>query len=295
MPRPKVMQQMLSGPNIGFSVARSVRGSKWRDILATTTVTEFGVISTRPGNSSPLFPLYIYEKKGDNLIKKSNLTKKAISKVSSFLGLRFIENDKIDPNTSFNSKSLFHYIYALLHSNNYRERYAEFLKNDFPFILFPKDPKIWRNLITIGADLVALHTLQESYPQASWNKNKVRSPFVSSLIEFRKGKNDSTVGKISKSCYQDEKIYIDTQSIPKSSFFTPIPLDAWNFKIGSYQICYKWLYDRRKRKNISRILTENEIMTYKNIICSISETNNLVKEIDEILGDFKRFNFSKKF
>jgi len=49
-------------------------------------------------------------------------------------------------NTRFTPTDLFDYIYAILHSKTYREKYKEFLKIDFPKIPFDVDKTIFFRL-----------------------------------------------------------------------------------------------------------------------------------------------------
>ena len=61
-------------------------------------------------------------------------------------------------------EQVLHYIYAVLHSPSYRERYGEFLKVDFPRIPYPKDGEEFRRLAAIGAKLVETHLMRDPPP-----------------------------------------------------------------------------------------------------------------------------------
>ena len=54
----------------------------------------------------------------------------------------------------------------------------------------------------------------------------------------------------------------------------------WNFYIGGYQVCDKWLNDRRKA---GRTLSNDDIAHYQKIIIALSETIRLMKEIDVVI------------
>src|SRR5690606_29034058 len=52
------------------------------------------------------------------------------------------------------------YIYAILHSPSYREKYKEFLKIDFPRVPYPKDKESFKKLVKLGTELRQLHLLE---------------------------------------------------------------------------------------------------------------------------------------
>ena len=71
-------------------------------------------------------------------------------------------------------RDIFHYVYALLHSPQYRERYAENLKRELPRIPFAV-PEAFQTFVDIGAKLAELHLNYEQakeYP-LRWIENKV--------------------------------------------------------------------------------------------------------------------------
>ena len=74
--------------------------------------------------------------------------------------------------------------------------------------------------------------------------------------------------------YERGKVYInDTQ------YFDNVPLIAWEFYVGGYQPAQKWLKDRKDRK-----LEFDDILHYQKIIVSLTETDRLMREIDEVGG-----------
>ena len=97
--------------------------------------------------------------------------------------------------------------------------------------------------------------------------------------------NGTPMGAFSKStCYQDGKVYLDTSQRKRSSYFDGVPEEVWNFHIGGYQVCHKWLYDRRgTRGEPGRTLTEEDIAHYQRIVVALQETIRLMEEIDQII------------
>jgi predicted helicase len=147
------------------------------------------------------------------------------------------------------------YIYAVLHSPTYREKYKEFLKIDFPRVPYPKDKETLWKLVKLGGEIRQIHLL-ESF--------KVEE-FITS---YPVGGDNIVVNPK----YKENKVYInDTQH------FDNVPLVAWEFYIGGYQPAQKWLKDRKGRE-----LTYEDIKHYQKIIVALTETDRIMKEIDEV-------------
>lgn len=155
------------------------------------------------------------------------------------------------------------YIYAVLHSPTYREKYKEFLKIDFPRVPYPKDQDTFWQLVKLGGEIRQIHLLE--------------SPVVEQYITQYPIDGDNTVTKprfVTSSVVEKSqgKVYInDTQ------YFDNVPLVAWEFYIGGYQPAQKWLKDRKDRQ-----LEFDDILHYQKIIVALTETNRLMKEIDNI-------------
>jgi len=155
----------------------------------------------------------------------------------------------------FGSKEIFYYIYAVLYSNTYRTKYAEFLKIDFPRIPFTKNFKLFIQLGKFGKQLADLHLLK------SKDLDKTISKFS------KEGNN-----KVEKLKYDNEKVWIN-----KEQYFSGINKEVWEYQIGGYQICDKWLKDRKERA-----LSLEEVQTYGKIVTALSKTIELQKEIDKL-------------
>ena len=154
-------------------------------------------------------------------------------------------------------EEIFYYIYAVLYSETYRTKYAEFLKIDFPRVPFTKDYKLFKKMSEYGNRLADLHLL--------------KSPELDSPIARFQGKGDNRVKKLK---YDDKAgvLYIN-----KEQYFEGISQDVWSYQIGGYQVCDKWLKDRK-----DRVLSLDEIQTYCRIVTAIHKTIQIQKEIDEI-------------
>ena len=162
-----------------------------------------------------------------------------------------VEIEKIVGETK--SEDIFDYIYAVLHSPSYREKYKEFLKIDFPRVPYPKDTKTFKKLVVFGAELRSLHLLE--------------SPKVNQFIITYPIVGSDTIEKLA---YKNGKVFINDEQ-----YFGNVPELAWNFYIGGYQPAQKWLRDRK-----GRALTNTDIEHYQKIIVALTETNRIMKEID---------------
>jgi predicted helicase len=192
----------------------------------------------------------------------SNLSDKFIDELKSKVDLGYISDGAGDLKKAFGPEDIFHYIYAVFHSPEYRKRYAEFLKIDFPRVPWPKDKKIFVELCQVGDELTKLHLMEAEIleDQNKWPAFNIEG---SDIIE--KG-YPKYVGHADKP--QKGKVYIN-----QDQYFEGVKPEVWDFHIGGYQVCEKWLKDRRERK-----LTYEDINHYQKIVVALGETIRLMKE-----------------
>ncbi|MCT7466065.1 N-6 DNA methylase [Aliarcobacter cryaerophilus] len=167
------------------------------------------------------------------------------------------------PKKEFQALDLFDYIYAVLHSPNYREKYKEFLKIDFPRVPYPKPETFWQ-LVSLGGKLRSLHLLEDTSLDERIIDIKGEGEL---LIKNSLNKKDFSI--------EDEKVELrlnDELSVVN------IPLVAWEFYIGGYQPAQKWLKDR-----VGRVLNRADMKHYNRIINALCKTDLIMKKIDEVL------------
>ncbi len=70
--------------------------------------------------------------------------------------------------------------------------------------------------------------------------------------------------------------------INKQQYFAGVEPEVWEFQIGGYQVCQKWLKDRTIKK-LGRPLSYDDITHYQSIILALRETRQLMAEIDETI------------
>ncbi len=159
-----------------------------------------------------------------------------------------------------NPEQILHYIYALLYSNAYRKKYAEFLKADFPRVPFTRDYKLFCKLAEKGQELVELHLLKSK---------KLVKP-----ITKCEGPGDLRVDKV---IYDQTKarIYINPEK-----WFTGVDSEVWEYHIGGYQVAEKWLKDRRGRE-----LSSEEVAPYARVVTAISETIIIQGSLDDLFTE----------
>lgn len=163
---------------------------------------------------------------------------------------------------SFTPEDLFHYIYAVLYAPSYREQYAEFLRIDFPRLPFPADFTLFLEMAALGRRLAQLHLL--------------RSAELDPPLARFEGQGDNRVAKSEREGFgydaQRQRLHINS-----TQFFEPVPPEVWEYPIGGYTVCQKWLKDRRGRQ-----LSLDEIRTYCSIITALGRTIQIQASIDEL-------------
>ena len=258
--RDKVMDNFFNKQNLGLEVSRNEH-----HVFIGRFVSDEHYAS---GNSFKL-PLYIYPEPipntlEDRALRDPNLNMGIVNTIADSLGLRFViekqQDDKQQDAKTFAPIDLLDYIYAVLHSPAYREKYIEFLKIDFPRVPYPTDKTQFRKLAKLGEQLRELHLLQSNKP----------------LITAYNQKGDNIVGKIkwetTDPVKQLGKVHINAQQC-----FDKVPATAWDFYIGGYQPAQKWLKDR---KDIA--LTADDIRHWQKIIVALVETARLMKAVDGV-------------
>ena len=247
-PRFRSFASMLNPNNFSLIVCRQIISPKWQHVFIAPFVSDMCSISTATKEISYVFPIYIQnpavggsifgENQGDLL---PNLNPDIVAKITNF------QRSEALPTT------IFDYIYAVLHSPNYRTKYKEFLKIDFPRIPYPENKEEYHRLSDLGGQLRRLHLMQE-----------VPTP------KHAKFDNPGS-NTVDKPEYKDGCVWIN-----KEQCFADVPELAWNFYIGGYQPAQKWLKDRK-----GRILSYDDITHYRRIISILLETDRLMKKIDQ--------------
>ncbi|QIG90642.1 N-6 DNA methylase [Chryseobacterium sp. POL2] len=268
-PRKELLNNFLNQENLLIGIGRqglAVGNIEW--CLATVSRNPTDANMFRRGGVN-LFPLYLYpETKGQISDETServpNLNMEIINKIANSLGLYFAPerpnySEQTEETNQFYPEDILDYIYAVLHSPSYREKYKEFLNIDFPRIPYPTDKKSFWILVELGKQIREIHLLE--------------SPNVEQFITQYPIDGDNVV---EKSMYKNGNVYINA-----NQYFANVPEIAWNFYIGGYQPAQKWLKDRK-----GRALDFEDILHYQKIIVALTDTDRLMMEVDNVVEGF---------
>ena len=264
----EVMRHMMH-ENLGLLFARPQSPKYEFSVFASETIIDQCVVGNKSAGAgiSYIAPLYLYHEKGnsksrtsgsimmllepqvDYIVKKPNLSPVIVEQLTK------------DFKKTPSHEQIFFYIYAVLYSKIYRTKYAEFLKIDFPRVPFTKDYKLFSKMAEYGKRLVDLLLLK---PTA-----------LDPLVTKFQGKGENKVEKVR---YEQSKIFIN-----KEKYFEGVAPQVWEYQIGGYQVCDKWLKDRKGRK-----LSLDDIKHYCKIVSSLQKTIEIQKAIDKIYSEIEK-------
>ena len=252
----KVMRHMLVGKNLGLCALRQFTDAEFSFVNVVESIIDNRTFYSNKGEVN-LFPLYTYPDDSELLAETSripNLNMAIVDEIATCLGLCF-NHEKTDTANTFAPIDILDYIYAVLHSPDYRKTFKEFLKIDFPRVPYPNDLNKFWELVAKGGELRQLHLLEVGA--------------INQLITSYPENGNNLVDKPS---YDDGRVYIND-----AQYFDGVPKLAWEFYIGGYQPAQKWLKDR---KGVS--LGYEDILYYQKIIKVMIETDRLMQAIDQI-------------
>ena len=256
-PQSAILDQLKEKDNVAFCMVKTSRDYLF-PIFIVKEIVDKTMLS--PKDNITVFPLYIYQENMGKEERIVNFNKEMYDKIAK--GLNYLpcydDNVLVDPTSEYNGvlypQDLFDYIYAVLHSPSYRERYKEFLKIDFPRIPYPTDWEKFRDLAEKGEELRQLHLMED--------------------IPAKTGVSFPVGGTLQVECnrWENNRVYINSEQ-----YFECVPESAWNFYIGGYQPAQKWLKDRK-----GMTLSFDDVKHYGKIIYVLQQTEKIMREIDEI-------------
>ena len=291
----EIMKNFTNDDNIALLISKQQSTFDFQHSFVTNYISDRNSISMQTREAAYIFPLYLLQEKNsgefDFSEKVSGVSREQIRVTNSSLshekdsspsaqndghgssqndGRDVAQNDgrvanfnpeiyaKIQESAGRKAspEEVFHYIYAVLHSPSYREKYKEFLKIDFPRIPYPKNGAEFSRIALFGKRLVAVHLLNDAEIQNLLAASPVNYPVAGSNV-------------VENARFDSGRIYIN-----ETQYFEGASESQWNFYIGGYQSAQKWLKDRR-----GRTLTFDEIAHYKKILAALSETARIMQEI----------------
>jgi predicted helicase len=251
-PRPEVMHHLLAGENVALVVGRagSATGDEeWNIVFVAQQPVDLNIFRRGGGE---VYPLYEYPKTKSEqgaLVTEAgrtvNLSKKYLQALAGV-----VEHAPTP-------ESVLGYLYAVLHSPTYRARYAEFLKRDFPRVPLPPDKATFDALARLGNALIDLHLLRDPALQTPSCKYPVAGDHRVERVEYEA---------------RARRVWIN-----KAQYFEPVPAEVWDYRVGGYQVCHKWLDDRK-----GAVLSLDERLTYQKMVTALERTRALQAQIDAV-------------
>ena len=210
-------------------------------VFVTNGLTDKTLLSSK--DNVNVFPLYLYGYENE---KHPNLKQEVISKINELVG------------RDTSAEEILGYIYGVLYSRSYREKYKEFLKVDFPRVPFPSGTEMFQMIAEKGNELINFHLMTGAD----------RWPISVTFPES----GDNIIEELSWSAEEGGRVKIN-----KTQYLGNVSAIAWNAYIGGYQPAQKWLKDRKGRE-----LGFQDILHYGRILYALEQTDRIMKDIDEI-------------
>jgi hypothetical protein len=245
MPRPEVMSHMLAGENLGLLLPRRVEHvGTWQHAFITPHITEHVAVSLK--TIDYLFPLYLYPSAESpdafHQERKPNLANWLLPELSAAYGFTPTPEEVLA------------YIYAVLYSPTYRQKYAQELRTDFPRVPFTADADLFSQMAALGWQLICLHLL--------------RNPANTAGVKYQ-GQGSDVVEEVRYDAATG-RVYINADK-----YFEGVTPEMWEYRIGGYQVLKKYLEDRKGRRL-------DDPVRYIHIASAIAETICLQQQIDAI-------------
>lgn len=253
-PNMKVFQHIQNHDNKALVLCRQGGASNldhWDCAFVVDSISDQNIY--RRGGGTVL-PLFLYDSNMGQTTKTANFDKGIIKKIENSLGMSLSDSQE---SGTFSPEDLLAYIYAILYSNKYREKYQEYLNKDFPVVPYPTRKEYFNRLVTLGNRLITLHTCFTT------------TSLCGTSIPAIHGE-DTT---ISRPLLSNSKLFIN-----KDTYLSPVSEESFEFTIGGNSPVQKWLKDRKGRH-----LSNDEILHLQKMISVIDETIGVIDDIDKIV------------
>ena len=198
-----------------------------------------------------VFPLWLYPRIANDLLDNGPQEKTAN------LAPDFCAKIRVAASGEPSAEDALGYIYAVLYAPSYRKRYAGFLKRDFPRVPLTTDHKLFVDLVRIGRELIALHTMEKTL-------SRITRYDVTGSNEVVKVRWAPSVSSA------QGRVYINAEQ-----YFEGVSQDVWDTHVGGYRIAERWLKDRKGRK-----LSYDDLTHYQAVVASLARTLELQGQID---------------
>lgn len=274
-PVQKLFRNFAEIPNIGLITSRLTKGESFAHAQITDKITEVICMSPQTSNNGFVFPLWLLPVQVNP--EQSLLNQRHPNLAPNFLvALAQALNRPLAPPHGLpegvTPEDVLAYVYAVLHAPSYRSRYAGFLKSDFPRIPLLRHTETssgvgfdatifentWSALLSLGHQLINLHLLKNV-------PSTLRVKFaVQGSNEVEKPRFEPVSG--------GGRVWINA-----SQYFDGVPAETWSVRVGGYQVCEKWLKDRK-----GRTLDFTDIQHYAKVVAALTRTRDLMFDIDKL-------------
>lgn len=232
-------------------------------IFISKNIIADGYIRSDNKGGESIAPLHVYHDDGSFSV---NLDKEILEQIGANINLGF--NEENHSNECFTSIEVLDYVYGALHHNSYRNKFAEFLKINYPRVPFPKNKEMFYRIVSLGKTLRLIHLFETD----------IVEEYITQYPEDGDNVVDNTkYVNVDREANPHSEYKVGNVFINKTQYFANVPEVAWNFYIGGYQPAQKWLKDRKGRE-----LNFEDILHYQKIIVALVETDRTIKEIDKI-------------
>ncbi len=256
--RTEVMRHMMK-ENLGLITNRQVNG-EFNHALCSDRIINDCTVSLETRERSYLFPLYLYPEEKKPKKRASSTVMMVFDEGKEYktkkpnLSASLVEKLTASFKKTPSPEQIFFYTYAVLYSNTYRIKYSAFLKSDFPRIPFTNSYKLFIKMAGFGEELVNWHL--KAADHEAWP-------------ESLKGKGNNKVEKVR---YEKKRVYINDQQ-----YINDVPPAAWEYRIGGYQVCDKWLKDRK-----GKVLSLEDVKHYCLVVTALKKTMDIQEKIDDV-------------
>ncbi len=257
----KKLGVLLHPQNYALCTTRMITAfDNYQHCFVSKNLTDISAISNRTSEVAYAFPLYRLPEgwdytpaeivagvtqSGQKIELELNMRPEELAKISEAIG------------ESVKGEEVFDYIYGVLNDREYRTKYFEFLKIDYPRIPYPKDLAEYRLFATRGARLRRLHLMDESLelPQVATfevaGSNEVTAVWYEETPLGERNVLDANA--------PEGRVWInDTQ------YFAHVPRRVWDHYVGAYQPARLWL-----QKRVGRTLNYDDVNWYLRVCATI--------------------------
>jgi predicted helicase len=256
----EVMKNMIEIENISLVFSRLSKNQDFTNIQVSDKIIERSFNGPNTGSETYLSPLYLFKKNTDSDANGNGFLFKEEDKRDNFTK-EFRSFIKEKYKKIYTPEDILGYIYAVLNSPTYRQKYLEFLKIDFPRVPFTDDEKKFQKLSKIGWELIQSHLMKKDFSSKFCRFDGTGNNFK---VEFVKHNNS--------------RVWIN-----ESSYFESVPLNIWEFYIGGYQVLDKWLKERKKHE---MTLSGDDIQHFIKVVNVLDYTIKTIEKIDELTKEW---------